>query len=122
MAEITLDNSSTRKKGLFKRAIAAINFNTGKALFRVVGLPLMAFLVSKGAMAADDMLASGREDADASFGADSTLMYYFMLAEVVLVFLMYLKTQNPATFIYIPVFFVVTGIIFAIVNSRAPGA
>lgn len=111
----------TNKKGLFKRAIDAMNFKLGKTLFRLIGLPMMAFLVSKGAMAADDLMAAGREDAEASFGEDSTLIYYFMLAEVVLVFLMYLRNHNPATFVLIPVFFVITGIIFAIIRARAPG-
>ncbi|CAB5572711.1 MULTISPECIES: type IV conjugative transfer system pilin TraA [Enterobacterales] len=121
MSQLTIENTPARKKGLFKRAIDAMNFKLGKTLFRLIGLPMMAFLVSKGAMAADDLMAAGREDAEASFGEDSTLIYYFMLAEVVLVFLMYLRNHNPATFVLIPVFFVITGIIFAIIRARAPG-
>lgn len=125
MSEITVEASSktvVRKKGLLSRIAHIAQFNLWKGLFRVIGLPLAAFLVSKGALAADDMLSTGRADAEASFGADSTLMYYFMLAEVVTVFLLYFKNHNPATFILIPVFFVITGIVFAIINSRAPTA
>lgn len=47
------------------------------------------------------------------------MMYYFMLAEVILVFLIYLKNHNPATFLLIPVFIVITKVIFTIISSRS---
>ncbi len=68
---------------------------------------------------ADDLTKAGKQDAEDTFGADSTMMYYFMLAEVVLVFLLYLRSHNPATFLLIPVFIVVTKIIFAIIAARS---
>lgn len=42
-----------------------------------------------------------------------------MIAEVVLVFLLYLKSHNPATFLLIPVFIVITKIIFSIISARS---
>ncbi|MCP5821478.1 conjugal transfer protein TraA, partial [Klebsiella pneumoniae] len=60
-------------------------------------------------------------DAADTFGEDSTMMYYFMLAEVILVFILYMRNHNPATFLLIPVFIVVTKIIFSIISSRSGG-
>ncbi|HCB2859853.1 type IV conjugative transfer system pilin TraA [Klebsiella aerogenes] len=128
MAEITVMNdlASCKKKGLFSRAMQAVksvpsvlNNRTAKALVKYVAMPLAVWMVARGMAHADDLTAAGRQDAEDTFGSDSTMMYYFMLAEVVLVFLLYLKTHNPATFLLIPVFIVVTKIIFAIVAARS---
>ena len=43
------------------------------------------------------------------------MMYYFMIAEVFLVFMLYLRNHNPATFVLIPVFIVVTKVIFSMI-------
>lgn len=128
MAEITVMNdlATGEKKGLFSRAMQAIksvpavlNNRTAKALVKYVAMPLAFWMVARGMAHAEDLTAAGRQDADDTFGADSTMMYYFMLAEVVLVFLLYLKTHNPATFLLIPVFIVVTKIIFTIIAARS---
>ncbi|HGV5114921.1 TPA: conjugal transfer protein TraA, partial [Klebsiella pneumoniae] len=37
------------------------------------------------------------------------------------VFLLYLKSHNPATFLLIPVFIVITKIIFSIISARSGG-
>lgn len=134
MADISVINQGAdvvrqgNKKGLLSRIVSAVkavpylaNNRTAKALFKYVAVPLALFLAARGIAHAEDLTAAGKEDANDTFGADSTMMYYFMLAEVVLVFLLYLKSHNPATFLLIPVFIVVTKIIFAIIAARAGG-
>lgn len=125
MSEISVvDNKAAApaaKKGLFSRAIAAMNNKTAKTLFKCVGMPLALWLAARGVANAEDLAAAGKEDAGDTFGENSTMMYYFMLAEVILVFLAYFKTHNPATFLLIPVFIVITGIVFTIIASRSGG-
>lgn len=134
MADISVINQGAdvvcrgNKKGLLSRMVAAVksvpslaNNRTAKALVKYVAMPLALFMAARGIAHAEDLTAAGKEDANDTFGADSTMMYYFMLAEVVLVFLLYLKSHNPATFLLIPVFIVVTKIIFAIIAARAGG-
>lgn len=134
MADISVINQGAdvvckeNKKGLLSRMVSAVravpslvNNRTAKGLFKYVAVPLALFLAARGIAHAEDLTAAGKEDANDTFGADSTMMYYFMLAEVVLVFLLYLKSHNPATFLLIPVFIVVTKIIFAIIAARAGG-
>ncbi|KGT87913.1 conjugal transfer protein TraA [Erwinia typographi] len=134
MADISVINQGAdvvcqgNKKGLLSRMVSAVkavpsmaNNRTAKALFKYVAVPLALFLAARGMAHAEDLTAAGKADANDTFGADSTMMYYFMLAEVVLVFLLYLKSHNPATFLLIPVFIVVTKIIFAIIAARSGG-
>lgn len=132
MADISVINQGAElslkgeKKGLLSRMVSAVksvpsvlNNKTAKMLFKYVAVPLAVWLAARGMAHAEDLTASGRTDAEDSFGQDSTMMYYFMLAEVVLVFLLYLRSHNPATFILIPVFIVITKIIFSIVAARS---
>lgn len=77
--------------------------------------------MSLGIVLAEDLTSAGKQDVGNTFGQDSTMMYYFMLAEVVLVFLLYLRNHNPATFLFIPAFIVVTKVIFSIVAVRYGG-
>lgn len=131
MADLAVINAAARGegKGLLSRAVSAVksvpallNNKTAKTLFKYVAVPLALFLAARGVAHAEDLTAAGKADAEDTFGADSTMMYYFMLAEVVLVFLLYLKSHNPATFLLIPVFIVVTKIIFAIIAARSGSA
>lgn len=123
MSEISVMNNNAAvpavKKGLFSRALAAVNNKTAKTLFRYVAAPLALWLAARGVANAADLTAAGKQDASDTFGEKSTMMYYFMLAEVILVFILYLRNHNPATFLMIPVFIVVTKIIFSIISSRS---
>ncbi|WP_423246342.1 type IV conjugative transfer system pilin TraA [Morganella morganii] len=83
--------------------------------------PLALWLAARGVANAEDLTAAGKQDAADTFGENSTMMYYFMIAEVILVFILYLRNHNPATFLLIPVFIVVTKIIFSIISSRSGG-
>lgn len=125
MSEISVMNNNAAqpaaKKGLFTRALAAVNSRTAKALFKGVAVPLALWLAARGVAHAEDLTAAGKQDAGDTFGEDSTMMYYFMLAEVILVFILYLRNHNPATFLLIPVFIVVTKIIFSIISARSGG-
>lgn len=104
MSEISVMNNNAAqpaaKKGLLARALAAVNSRTAKALFKGVAVPLALWLAARGVAHAEDLTAAGKEDAADTFGEDSTMMYYFMLAEVILVFILYLgssqKTENKA--------------------------
>ncbi|HHH1368297.1 TPA: type IV conjugative transfer system pilin TraA [Yersinia enterocolitica] len=120
MSEISIMNVpdiKPAKKGLMSRIVAAANNKTAKALVKYLAAPLAVWMVVQGFARAADLAAAGRTDVEDTFGSDSTMMYYFMVAEVVLVFLLYLKTHNPATFLLIPVFIVVTKVIFSMIGG-----
>lgn len=125
MSEILMNSSrpvkQTAGKGLLSRALAAVNNKTAKTLFKYVAVPLAVWLAARGVANAEDLTAAGKQDASDTFGESSTMMYYFMLAEVILVFILYLRNHNPATFLLIPVFIVVTKIIFSIIAARSGG-
>lgn len=134
MADISVINQGAdvackgNKNGLLSRMVSAVkavpslvNNRTAKALFKYVAMPLALFLAARGMAHAEDLTAAGKQDATDTFGEDSTMMYYFMIAEVVLVFLLYLKSHNPATFLLIPLFIVITKIIFSIISARSGG-
>ncbi|ELY5940699.1 conjugal transfer protein TraA [Cronobacter malonaticus] len=132
MADISVINQGAfgagekKQKGLLSRMVSAVksapalvNNKTAKALFKYVAVPLAIWLAARGVANAEDLTSAGKQDAEDTFGSDSTMMYYFMLAEVILVFLLYLRNHNPATFLFIPVFIVVTKVIFSIVAARS---
>lgn len=134
MADISVINQGAemirqaKPKGMLSRMVSAVksapallNNETAKALFRYVAVPLALWLAARGMAHAEDLTAAGKQDATDTFGEDSTMMYYFMVAEVVLVFLAYFRTHNPATFLLIPVFIVITKIIFSIISARSGG-
>ena len=123
MAEMTVLNNDTatsakkRKPGLLSRCLAVVNKSTAKALVKYVAAPLALYLVAQGVAQADDLAAAGKPDVQDTFGKDSTMMYYFMIAEVFLVFMLYLRNHNPATFVLIPVFIVVTKVVFSMIGG-----
>ena len=123
MAEMAVLNNDMatsakkRKPGLLSRCLAVVNKSTAKALVKYVAAPLALYLVAQGVAQADDLAAAGKPDVQDTFGKDSTMMYYFMIAEVFLVFMLYLRNHNPATFVLIPVFIVVTKVIFSMIGG-----
>lgn len=130
MADMAVIEGATRSKGkgLLSRVLdgakampSRLNNKTAKALFKYVAMPLALWLAARGMAHATDLTSAGKQDAEDTFGQDSTMMYYFMLAEVILVFLIYLKSHNPATFLLIPVFIVITKVIFSIVAAQSGG-
>ena len=110
-------SAKKRKPGLLSRCLAVVNKSTAKALVKYVAAPLALYLVAQGVAQADDLAAAGKPDVQDTFGKDSTMMYYFMIAEVFLVFMLYLRNHNPATFVLIPVFIVVTNVVFSMIGS-----
>ncbi|ELN5382445.1 conjugal transfer protein TraA [Escherichia coli] len=123
MAEMTVLNNvmatsvKKRKPGLLSRCLAVVNKSTAKALVKYVAAPLALYLVAQGVAQANDLASAGKQDVQDTFGQDSTMMYYFMIAEVFLVFMLYLRNHNPATFVLIPVFIVVTKVIFSMIGG-----
>ena len=123
MAEMAVLNNvmatsaKKRKPGLLSRCLAVVNKSTDKALVKYVAAPLALWLAAQGMAQATDLAAPGKADVEATFGQDSTMMYYFMIAEVFLVFMLYLRNHNPATFVLIPVFIVVTKVIFSMIGG-----
>ncbi|ENS0188058.1 type IV conjugative transfer system pilin TraA [Citrobacter sp. TSA-1] len=121
MAEIAVMNDGLsqaekkRKPGLLSRCLNAVGKGSGKALVKYVAAPLALWLAAQGMAQATDLASAGKADVEATFGEDSTMMYYFMIAEVFLVFMLYLRNHNPATFVLIPVFIVVTKVIFSMI-------
>lgn len=90
-------------------------------VLKYLAVSLLLWLTARGMVHAEDLTSAGKADAQDTFGQDSTMMYYFMLAEAILVFLLYLRNHNPATFLFIPVFIVVTKVVFAIISARSGG-
>ncbi|TQN75481.1 UNVERIFIED_ORG: type IV conjugative transfer system pilin TraA [Citrobacter freundii] len=119
MAELAVMNNvgNKRKPGLLSRCLSAANKSAAKALVKYIAAPLALYLVAQGVAQADDLAAAGKQDVQDTFGQDSTMMYYFMIAEVFLVFMLYLRNHNPATFVLIPVFIVVTKVIFSMIGG-----
>ncbi|ENB4454584.1 conjugal transfer protein TraA [Escherichia albertii] len=121
MAEMAVLNNvmatsaKKRKPGLLSRCLSVVNKTTAKALVKYVVAPLAFWMVSRGMAQATDLAAAGKADVEATFGEDSTMMYYIMMAEVILVFLLYFRNHNPATFLLIPVFIVVTKVVFSMI-------
>ncbi|MCU7297038.1 conjugal transfer protein TraA [Escherichia albertii] len=121
MAEMAVLNNvmatsaKKRKPGLLSRCLSVVNKTTAKALMKYVAAPLAFWMVSRGMAQATDLAAAGKADVEATFGEDSTMMYYIMMAEVILVFLLYFRNHNPATFLLIPVFIVVTKVVFSMI-------
>ncbi|EOA6602089.1 TPA: type IV conjugative transfer system pilin TraA [Escherichia coli O25b:H4-ST131] len=123
MAEMAVLNNAMatsakkRKPGLLSRCLAVVNKSTAKALVKYVAAPLALWMAAQGMAQATDLASAGKADVQATFGKDSTMMYYFMVAEVFLVFMLYLRNHNPATFVFIPVFIVVTKVIFTMIGG-----
>ena len=121
MAEIAVMNNvfsqpqKKRKPGLLSHCLNALGKGVGKALVKYVAAPLALWLAVQGMAQATDLASAGKADVEATFGENSTMMYYFMIAEVFLVFMLYLRNHNPATFVLIPVFIVVTKVIFSMI-------
>ncbi|HBC5730347.1 TPA: conjugal transfer protein TraA [Escherichia coli] len=121
MAEMAVLNNvmatsaKKRKPGLLSCCLSVVNKTTAKALVKYVAAPLAFWMVSRGMAQATDLAAAGKADVEATFGEDSTMMYYIMMAEVILVFLLYFRNHNPATFLLIPVFIVVTKVVFSMI-------
>ncbi|WP_085453324.1 type IV conjugative transfer system pilin TraA [Escherichia coli] len=113
--DVMTKSDKQRKPGLLSRCLNAIGKGPGKALVKYVAAPLALWLAAQGMAQATDLAAAGKGDVEATFGEDSTMMYYFMVAEVFLVFMLYLRNHNPATFVLIPVFIVVTKVIFSMI-------
>ncbi|ENY3730617.1 MULTISPECIES: type IV conjugative transfer system pilin TraA [Enterobacter] len=97
------------------------NRRLAPVVLKYLAVSLLLWLAARGMVHAEDLTSAGKADAQDTFGPDSTMMYYFMLAEAVLVFLLYLRNHNPATFLFIPVFIVVTKVVFAIISARSGG-
>lgn len=124
MAEMAVSNNvmtkavKKRKPGLLSRCLSKVNNSTAKALVKYIAMPLALWLAAQGMAEATDLASAGKADVTATFGKDSTMMYYFMVAEVFLVFMLYLRNHNPATFVFIPVFIVVTKVIFTMIGGK----
>ncbi|HHR6482166.1 TPA: type IV conjugative transfer system pilin TraA, partial [Providencia alcalifaciens] len=56
-----------------------------------------------------------------TFGEGSSVMYYIMIGEAVLVFLAFMRAQNPALLLLIPVFIVGTKIVFGLIKAPSTG-
>lgn len=49
---------------------------------KYVAAPLALWLAAQGMAQATDLASAGKADVEATFGQDSTMIYYFMIAEV----------------------------------------
>lgn len=117
MSEMTITASVPKRAGLFSRAIEACKTKAAKSVFRFVAMPLLLWMGARGVAEAADLAKAGAADAQDTFGQGSSVMYYVMLAEAVLIFLAFLKAQNPAILLLIPVFIVGTRIVFGLIGN-----
>lgn len=121
MSQIAIDSPVTKRKGIFSRAWSALNTKAAKSLYKYVAAPLVLWMAARGFAQAADLAAAGAQDAKDTFGADSSVMYYIMLAEVLFVAIAFIKTQNPALLLLIPVFIVGTKIVFGLIGGAPAG-
>lgn len=121
MSQITVDPTVTKRKGIFARAWASLNTKTAKSLYRYVAMPLLLWMAARGFAQAADLAKSGAKDAQDTFGEGSSVMYYIMLGEAALIFLAFMKAQNPALLLLIPVFIVGTKIVFGLIGNAPTG-
>ncbi|WP_265494771.1 type IV conjugative transfer system pilin TraA [Providencia heimbachae] len=121
MSQITMDTPVAKRKGVFARAWNSLNSKTAKTLYRFVATPLLLWMAARGVAQAEDLAKAGVGDAQDTFGEGSSVMYYVMVAEAILIFLAFMKTQNPALLLLIPVFIVGTKIVFGLIGGAPSG-
>lgn len=121
MSQIAIDSPVTKRKGIFSRAWSALNTKAAKSLYKYVAAPLVLWMAARGFAQAADLAKEGVGDAGDTFGANSSVMYYVMLAEAILIFIAFMKTQNPALLLLIPVFIVGTKIVFGLIGNAPTG-
>lgn len=120
MSQMTISTQMTKRKGVFARAWQAVTSKTAKALYNRVAMPLLLWMAAQGYAQAEDLAKSGVTDASDTFGEGSSVMYYVMLAEFVMVVIGFIKTQNPAVLLLIPVFIVATKVIWRMATAPTP--
>ena len=121
MSQIAIDSPVTKRKGIFARAWNSLNSKVAKSLYKYVASPLLLWLAARGFAQAADLAAAGAADAGDTFGEGSSVMYYIMIGEAVLVFLAFMRAQNPALLLLIPVFIVGTKIVFGLIEAPSTG-
>ncbi|HHR5860578.1 TPA: type IV conjugative transfer system pilin TraA [Providencia alcalifaciens] len=121
MSQIAIDSPVTKRKGIFSRAWSALNTKAAKSLYKYVAAPLVLWMAARGFAQAEDLAKAGAKDAGDTFGSGSSVMYYIMIAEAILIFLAFMKTQNPALLLLIPVFIVGTKIVFGLIGGAPSG-
>lgn len=121
MSQIAIDSPATKRKGIFSRAWSALNTKAAKSIYRLVAMPLLLWMTARGVASAEDLAKAGTKDAQDTFGDGSSVMYYVMLAEAILIFLAFMKTQNPALLLLIPVFIVGTKIVWGLIGGAPAG-
>ncbi|MEX0425934.1 conjugal transfer protein TraA [Providencia rettgeri] len=117
MSQIAIESPVTKRKGVFARAWSALNTKTAKSLYKYVATPLLLWMAARGFAQAADLAKEGATDAGDTFGEGSSVMYYIMIGEAVLVFLAFMRAQNPALLLLIPVFIVGTKIVFSLIQA-----
>lgn len=121
MSQIAIDSPVTKRNGIFARAWASLNTKTAKSLYKYVATPLVLWMAARGFAQAEDLAKAGAADAGDTFGEGSSVMYYIMIGEAILIFLAFMKAQNPALLLLIPVFIVGTKIVFGLIGSAPTG-
>ncbi|MDB9569292.1 MULTISPECIES: type IV conjugative transfer system pilin TraA [Providencia] len=121
MSQIAIESPVTKRKGIFARAWNSLNSKVAKSLYKYVASPLLLWMAARGFAQAADLAAAGAEDAGDTFGEGSSVMYYIMIGEAVLVFLAFMRAQNPALLLLIPVFIVGTKIVFGLIEAPSTG-
>ena len=121
MSQIAIDSPVTKRKGSFSRAWSALNTKAAKSLYKYVAAPLVLWMAARGFAQAADLAKEGVQDAGDTFGSGSSVMYYIMIAEAILIFLAFMKTQSPALLLLIPVFIVGTKIVFGLIGGAPSG-
>lgn len=87
-----------------------------KALLRMAVLSPLLLLVVGHMAQATDLLAGGKDDVKATFGADSFVMMCIMIAELVVGAAMYIRTKNLLILLGLVVVIVFTTIGLTFVN------
>ncbi|HHR5913986.1 conjugal transfer protein TraA [Providencia alcalifaciens] len=121
MSQITINSPTSKRKGIFTRAWVSLNSKAAKSLYKYVAAPLLLWMAARGFAQATDLAKAGATDAGDTFGEGSSVMYYIMIGEAILIFLAFMKAQNPALLLLIPVFIVGTKIVFGLIGNAPTG-
>ena len=109
---------SIKAKGIsvFKKVKSAITgMNQARRMAGGIIPAIAAMLFSSGVLAAgEDLMAPGKEAVNATFGADSSIAKWIILAEVIVGIITYIKTKNMFMLFGIAVVIVFTTIGFGL--------
>lgn len=108
---------TTKGAAVFKNVDPLIfGENKFKAVMKIIISIMTAIMLCLSNAIADDLMAGGQETVTGTFGADSSIAKWIILAEVIVGIISYIKTKNMFLLFGIAVVIVYTSIGFGLVG------